>query len=61
VDVSSMGESLIGPPRSKPGDAIELRAEMNLIVGLTAYSAEMSNNYRFKPIDYEILPPEGRG
>jgi uncharacterized protein len=59
VDVSSTGELLIGPPRSKPGDAIELRAEMDLIVGLTACSAEMSNNYRFKPIDYEILPPEG--
>jgi uncharacterized protein YcgI (DUF1989 family) len=61
VDVSPTGELLIGPPRSKPGDAIELRAEMDLIGGLTACSAEMSNNYRFKPIDYEILPPEGRG
>jgi hypothetical protein len=30
---------------------------MGLIVGLTACSAEMSNNYRFKPIEYEILPP----
>ena len=29
---------------------------MDLIVGLTACSAEMSNNYSFKPIDYEILP-----
>jgi hypothetical protein len=25
-----------------------------LIVGLTACSAEISNNYRFKPIGYEI-------
>jgi uncharacterized protein YcgI (DUF1989 family) len=33
---------------------------MDLIVGLTACSAEMSNNYQFKPIDYEILPPPGR-
>jgi uncharacterized protein YcgI (DUF1989 family) len=31
-----------------------MRAEMDLVVGLTACSAEMSNNYRFKPIDYEI-------
>ena len=30
------------------------RAEMDLIVGLTACSAEMSNNYRFKPIAYGI-------
>ena len=31
---------------------------MHLIVGLTACSAELSNNGTFKPIDYEILPPE---
>jgi uncharacterized protein YcgI (DUF1989 family) len=57
VDVLSTGELRNGPPRSKPGDAIELRAEMDLIVGLTACSAEMSNNDKFKPIAYEILPP----
>jgi uncharacterized protein len=56
VDVVPAGELRIGPPRSRPGDAIELRAEMGLIVGLTACSAEMSNNYRFKPTEYEILP-----
>ena len=39
----------------KAGDAIVLRAEMDLIVGLTACSAEMSNNYRFKPIGFEII------
>jgi uncharacterized protein YcgI (DUF1989 family) len=61
VDVLPTGELRIGPPRSRPGDAIELRAEMDLIVGLTACSAEMSNNYCFKPIEYEILPPEGGG
>jgi hypothetical protein len=46
----------IGPPRAKAGDAIKLRVEMDLIVGLTACSTEMSNNDRFKPIEYEILP-----
>jgi uncharacterized protein len=56
VDVASSGKLTIGPPRSKPGDKIELCAEMDLIVGLTACSAEMSNNYRFKPIDYDVLP-----
>lgn len=58
VMVAESGELTIGPPRSKPGDAIVLRAECDLIVGLTACSAEMSNNYRFKPIDFQILPPE---
>jgi len=43
------------PPRSNAGDALTLRAEMNLIVGLTACSAEMSNNYELKPIGYEIV------
>ena len=56
VDVLASGELKIGPPRSKPGQSILLRAEMDLIVGLTACSAEMSNNYTFKPIDFEILP-----
>jgi uncharacterized protein len=54
VEVASDGGLAVRPPRSKPGDYIELRAEMDLIVGLTACSAEMSNNYRFKPIDFEI-------
>jgi hypothetical protein len=31
---------------------------MDLIVGLTACSAEMSNNYKFKPIAYEVLGKE---
>ncbi len=57
VDVLPSGELKIGPPRSKAGESIELRAEMDLIVGLTACSAEMSNNYSFKPIEFEVLPP----
>ena len=61
VDVLPSGELKIGPPRSKAGDSIVLRAEMDLIVGLTACSAEMSNNYSFKPIDYEILPATESG
>ena len=60
VEVAPNGELTIGPPRSKPGQAIVLRAEMDLVVGLTACSAEMSNNYSFKPIDYQILPAEPR-
>ena len=55
VDIASSGELSIGPPLSHPGDYLELRAEMDLIVGLTACSAEKSNNYRFKPIDALIF------
>ena len=54
VEIAADGKMSILPPRSKAGDAIALRAEMDLIVGLTACSAEMSNNYKFKPIGYEI-------
>jgi uncharacterized protein len=54
VEIDPNGELKILPPRSKAGEAILLRAEMDLIVGLTACSAEMSNNYSFKPIGFEI-------
>jgi len=55
VEILPTGELKIGPPRSRAGDVIELRAEMDLHVGLTACSAEMSNNYAFKPIEFEIV------
>ena len=58
VEIASDGTLSILPPRSKAGDAITFRAEMDLVVGLTACSAEMSNNYRFKPIGYEINDSE---
>lgn len=54
VDVLPNGELKLGPPTSQAGDYIDLRAEMELIVGVTACSAEMSNNYSFKPIDVEV-------
>lgn len=54
VVVQENGELRIDPPPSKAGDYIIFRAEMDLIVGVTACSAEMSNNYSFKPIDVEI-------
>jgi uncharacterized protein YcgI (DUF1989 family) len=57
VEIDAAGRLSILPPRSKAGDSITLRAEMNLIVGLTACSAELSNNHRFKPIGFEIREP----
>ncbi|BCW90375.1 hypothetical protein sos41_35430 [Alphaproteobacteria bacterium SO-S41] len=42
------------PPLSKPGDRIVFTAEMDLVIGLTACSAGQSNNFRYKPIGYEI-------
>jgi uncharacterized protein YcgI (DUF1989 family) len=57
VEIAPSGELRILPPRSRAGDHIVLRAEMDLIVGITACSAELSNNGRFKPIDFEIHAP----
>jgi len=45
------------PPKSKANDFIVIEAKMDLIVGLTACSAEMSNNYSFKPIGYSVIEP----
>jgi uncharacterized protein YcgI (DUF1989 family) len=50
------GSITVSPPRSKAGDFIIFKAEMDLLVGLTACSAPQSNNGSFKPIDFEIGP-----
>jgi uncharacterized protein YcgI (DUF1989 family)/catechol 2,3-dioxygenase-like lactoylglutathione lyase family enzyme len=54
VPDADTGELTIGTPHSGPGDSISLRAQRDLIIGLTACSAENSNNGTFKPIDFRI-------
>jgi uncharacterized protein YcgI (DUF1989 family) len=54
VVIAPDGVLSVLPPRSRAGDYLELRAEMDLVIGLTACSAELSNNYRFKPIEFEL-------
>jgi len=54
VPVLGNGSLRVDPPTSKAGDYIRLRAEMDLIIGLTACSAYASNGGSFKPIHYEI-------
>ena len=54
VGVSPEGRVAVNPPRSRAGDVLELRAEMDLIVGLTACSAELTNDFAFKPIDWAV-------
>jgi uncharacterized protein len=46
------GKIQVLPPKSKAGDYVIIEAKMDLIVGMTACSAEMSNNYSFKPIGF---------
>ncbi|MCK9488340.1 MAG: urea carboxylase-associated family protein [Xanthomonadales bacterium] len=53
VDADS-GHIAVRPPLSKPGDHIRLRAQMPMLVALTACSAGQSNNFSYKPIDFYI-------
>jgi uncharacterized protein YcgI (DUF1989 family) len=48
------GEIKVLPPKSRPGDSIVFRAEMDLIVAMTACSAGQSNNFSYKPIHYRV-------
>ena len=49
------GKIKVLPPKSKAGDFIIVEAHMDLIVALTACAAEMSNNYAFKEIGWQII------
>ena len=49
------GKLRVDPPLSRAGDSTTFVAEMDLVIGLTACSAGQSNNFRYKPIHYEIL------
>jgi len=42
------------PPLSRAGDFVRLRAEMPLVVAMTACSAGQSNNFSYKPIDFRV-------
>ena len=48
------GAIAVRPPLSRPGDFIRLRAQMPLVVAMTACSAGQSNNFSYKPIDFRI-------
>lgn len=54
VQVGSDGNLSVLPPQTRPGMLIRLKAEMDLIIGLTACSAYASNGGTFKPIDFAI-------
>lgn len=54
VPVGSDGKIKVDPPVSKAGDYVRFRAEMPLVIGLTACSAYSSNGGSFKPIAYSI-------
>lgn len=45
----------VEPPLSGAGDRFVIEARMDLVIGLTACSAPLSNGGSFKPIDYQLL------
>lgn len=51
------GEIKVLTPTSRAGDYIKFRAEMDLVVAMTACSAGQSNGGTFKPIQYRIDGP----
>jgi uncharacterized protein YcgI (DUF1989 family) len=53
VDATS-GAIAVLPPLSRAGDFIRLRAEMPMVVAMTACSAGQSNNFSYKPIDFRV-------
>jgi len=59
VQFDSKGKISVLPPLTVAGDHIRFRAEMDLIVCLTACSAEDSNGGSFKPIHYYISDDAG--
>ena len=54
VPVRDDGRLSVEPSVSKAGDHIKFRAEMELVIGLTACSAYASNGGSFNPIDYLV-------
>jgi uncharacterized protein YcgI (DUF1989 family) len=59
VAVGPRGGLAVRPPRSRAGDALALRAEERLVIGLTACSAAASNGGSFKPIRYAVAAAVG--
>lgn len=59
VSVEPDGRLVIGPPPSRAGDAIWLRAEMDLAIGLSACPSLGCNGGTPLPLAYEILDGDG--
>ena len=55
VQFEQNGKISVDPPFNSPNDYVLFEAKMDLIVGLTACSAEDSNGGSFKEIQYEIF------
>ena len=61
VQFSENGKLSVLPPTSKAGDLVRFQAKMDVIVALTACSAEDSNGGTFKPIHYTVTKVDDVG
>jgi uncharacterized protein YcgI (DUF1989 family) len=56
VEVAGEGKLVFAPPKSRAGDSIVLRAEMDLVIALSSCPASTCNGgARAKPLAFEIL------
>ena len=53
--ISENGAITVETPLSRAGDYMELQAQMDLIIGVTACSAGKCNNFRCTAVDIEVL------
>jgi uncharacterized protein YcgI (DUF1989 family) len=53
------GRLTISPPRSRAGDALELRAERDLLVAVSACSASVANGGGARPIGVSVARGAG--
>jgi uncharacterized protein YcgI (DUF1989 family) len=56
VWTDARGELHIDPPPTRPGDRFSIEARAHVLVGITACSAEKSNNGVCTPIDWRLDP-----
>ena len=61
VDFTEDGGFVVKVPETKDGDYIDLKAEMNVIAGISACpnSTNPVNNYRAKPLGITVYDPAG--
>jgi len=54
IEIEQDGKITILPPRSKASDYVDLSAEMDLVVGVSACAAGACNDFSWTPIEVEI-------
>lgn len=59
IQINPEGKIQIKPPRARAGDFLDLRAEMDLFIGVSACPAWVCNDFTLSPIKIEIFSADG--